>query len=193
VPHEWLPFWVSRREAAQQDQVLAELAGWKTVVRLRRNKPMADQKAALHVLQELPSYVLLTFRHLRTLQIVGDGSDRLIARTPKNANKGTTNVWTVADSTTREAPDWRVREAKKRVPDDLLHDLDESDRERMREVSLLVAAPVDATDSCCPRTNFQGSACTTQSVKTRRAGGHRCVPCSTQISSYPAIEGRSCR
>ena len=59
VPHEWLPFWVSRREAAQTDATLSELQDWRTVVKLPL-KSGADFVKATAGLRELPSHFLLT-------------------------------------------------------------------------------------------------------------------------------------
>jgi hypothetical protein len=151
VPHEWLPFWISRCKAARLDPVIAELAGWATVVRLPLDKPAVKLLDALAVLRGLPSQALLTFRHVQWLQVAGDRSERLITRELKT---GATDTWTVSDSIVGGPVDWRIHRVCMRVPEEHLRGLEESDRVRMGEVSLLVAAPVDTSGFVVPAHDF---------------------------------------
>jgi hypothetical protein len=151
VPHEWLPFWISRCEAAHTDPVIAELAEWSTVVRLPLDKPAVKLQDALAVLRGLPSQVLLTFRYVQWLQVTGDGSERLISRELKT---GATDTCTVSDSIVGGPVDWRIHRVCIRAPEEHLQGLEESDRVRMGEVSLLVAAPVDTRGFVVPADDF---------------------------------------
>lgn len=151
VPYEWLPFWLSRREAGQTDPLLASLAGWRTVIRLPVDREAAGLSQALELLASLPSHVLLTFRHVRRLDVNHEEAPRSIESVPDVED---TNLWHVRDSSAPTAVRWRVARAQFTAPEEALAGLEDSDREHMAVASVMVAAPVDDAGIVVPAHDY---------------------------------------
>lgn len=156
VPYQWLPFWVSRREAAESDPVLEQLAAWETVVRLPCAKGESAISNAMAVLRTLPPHVLLTFKNLKRLQIICADGDRRIERKRQGAKRkrkhAQQEIWTVIDASANDEQSvgWLVRRKEVSVPEEHLQTLDVSDRKRNRRASVLVAAPISPAGAAAP-------------------------------------------
>jgi hypothetical protein len=151
VPYEWLPFWVSRRDAAKSDPVLAELSDWNTVIHLPIDKKAVRLSDAFSLLGSLPSHVLLTFRHVQRLEVSHDAGSRLIESEP---DATTPSLWHVRDSASGADARWKIIRGQFDAPETALADLEASDRERMATASVIVAAPVDASGVVTPASDY---------------------------------------
>jgi len=67
VPYQWVPFFVSRIEAEQQDQFLKSLHNFSSVVFLPLTEESAHEKVP-QTLKEFPATTLLTLQHLERLE-----------------------------------------------------------------------------------------------------------------------------
>ena len=68
IPHQWLPFWVSRSAAKSSDPVLAGIE-MGTVIKLP-NVGEESVHQAVESLAHLPAYALLSFQHVRELRVI---------------------------------------------------------------------------------------------------------------------------
>lgn len=138
TPYQWLPFWESRQTAADKDPLLAELAAFRTVVRLPlREDKMADE--AVEDLRGLPAYVLLLFQHVRRLRLNMAGTIHEILAEPT----GTPGVLRLTDARCPTASCWRLDRHVMVVPDDVLKHVEETERQRCKTVQVVVASPSD--------------------------------------------------
>ncbi|MCD6394375.1 MAG: ATP-binding protein, partial [Planctomycetes bacterium] len=139
IPYEWIPFFVSRQEAEEQDPVLRELHDYSTVIKLLFRTERAKDSAIKH-LESWPPYAILPFKYLRTLQVSSDGLNFKVAI--PTGREGDT--WILEDSRNGNASaKWKVYHRFFKPPQELLHQLDPSDAERVKRVGFLVATPID--------------------------------------------------
>ena len=149
VPYQWLPFWVSRREDEQHDEVLASLREIRTVVKL----PLANSSVATEVVESLwvlPAYVLLTFRHLHHLEVVANDPDKSfsvqMAPWPDAENERS-----IVDTRQSHTQHWRLAKRSLNPSGEALAEFeDEDDRRRAAEVSVAVATLLDAQGQVTP-------------------------------------------
>lgn len=144
VPYQWLPFYLARSVETAVDPILRSLAEYVTVVRLpmKSKEHLAD---AVELLRSFPANVLLTFTKIESLSVeLEDGAFTVRVQRP-SAGSG---IAILSDSRSGEKPvRWRVRRGVARPPDEVLGTIeDEDDRRRVREASLLVAAPIGEND-----------------------------------------------
>lgn len=149
IPYQWLPFWLSRRTDEQHDEVLASLREMRTVVKL----PLTNSSVAAEVVESLcalPAYVLLTFRHLRQLQVATNDQDKSFSVRmtvwPNNETE-----WNITDTRQSQSQHWRLAKALLNPPPETLIEFeDEDDRRRVAEVSVAVATMLNAEGQVTP-------------------------------------------
>lgn len=137
LPYQWLPFFISRSDAEAEDSVLRELHRSVTVVRLPFKSNNCRDLALKH-LEDWPPYALLPFKHIEMLTVK---SDDLSFSIDVERDGG---FWTLRDSRGNTKTMWRVRTYPEKPDDEILAELDIDDRQRVREVVFLVAAPVNS-------------------------------------------------
>lgn len=147
VPYQWVPFFVSRKEAEGEDPVLRELHEFNTVIRLPLKSKNSYEAACGH-LSAWPSHALLPFRHITTLRVVGTAVSFQIRITRDVC------PWILRDSRTDGETKWRVLTKPVSTPDKFLAELDRDDRKRAQNVSFLVAAPAGPAGAVTPASDF---------------------------------------
>ena len=143
APHQWLPFFVSRKEAEKSDTTLVDLREYRTVVKL----PSAT--SSQH--GEFPLHGLLPFNHVKSLEV----RDNIDA--DRSFTLEVSDSWVVTDSRQGSPITWRVsKPSPKAPPDEVLSCLDEGDRERVRNdgIGLLVAAPLNESGIVLPAEEY---------------------------------------
>ncbi len=145
VPDVWIPFAISRAEAEQDDSVLAEFRAYQTVVVLPL-RPGKDVSAkALEKLLGLPAHLLLTFRHIQSVEVVAD-TDSFAFRAERIGE----DRWRISDERDNSTTAWRCRRETHPVPPAINERMSADLRRRLCEVDVLVASPVKETDLPCP-------------------------------------------
>ena len=145
IPHQWLPFWISRSAVGSSDPVLAGIE-MGTVIKLP-NVGAESVRQAVESLTHLPAYALLSFRHIKELRVdAGDNSFSVLIE-PLHQGKPT---WKISDERSAQKQLWFSNRKVVPTPPDILSGFNESDRERVRDVSLLVAAPANDEDEVAP-------------------------------------------
>jgi len=147
VPYQWLPFSLLRRAEEQQDQVLASLHGMRTIVKL----PLTNPSVAAEVIKSLwtlPAYVLLTFRHLRQLDIkANDKNKSFSVQMPTN----TDTELSITDTREEQTQHWRRAMHRLKPPLEALVEFeDEDDRRRAADISVAVATLLDSEAQVTP-------------------------------------------
>jgi hypothetical protein len=145
IPHQWLPFWVYRSAVAASDPVLAGIE-MGTVIKLP-NVGSENVRQAVESLTDLPAYALLSFPHIKELRV--DAGDEFFSIVVEPSQQGKPN-WKISDERSAQKQLWFSNRKVVPTPPDILSGLDESDRERVRNVSLLVAAPTNEQGEVAP-------------------------------------------
>jgi len=135
VPYEWLPFYLTVEEA-DDDFIIEQLPWASTIVKLPFDNCSPD--AGIESIRDFPSYGLLPFENLREIRVRSGGLsfDLSISRLAGD-------LWRVKDSRKDDSDTWRILRESSGPPAEVLAGLETDDRERCREVSFLVGAPVD--------------------------------------------------
>jgi len=147
VPYQWVPFFVSRREAEQEDAVLSELHEFSTVIRLLFRSSKSYETACGH-LRAWPAHALLPFKHVTTLRVIGTEMSFQIQIVRDRC------PWILCDSRTDGETQWRVLNKPLSPPAECLTQLDRDDLDRARNVGFLVAAPCGASGDVKPTDEF---------------------------------------
>ena len=136
-PYQWLPFFVSRDHAESNDEILAGLREFSTIVKL----PTRSSSGNLDLLETFPSYGLIPFSHVRKLEVQSYESLNYTLEVTKKDD----GTWTVYDSRKDKSVSWCVRKNSIRPPDNILQTLNEDERVRIEKdgISLLVATTLD--------------------------------------------------
>ncbi|MBM4285875.1 MAG: hypothetical protein FJ128_11610 [Deltaproteobacteria bacterium] len=144
IPFQWLPFSLERQQAAEQDQVLSQLSGFTTVIKL----PLAPQVRAegelAKVWSELRPENFLPFSHVRNLQLVRGNEVQVWKwrKSEEDASGLATALIRVSATGQVTEQNWRILRREMDTPSHLLEKLSVQDREHARKVSWMVAAPV---------------------------------------------------
>jgi hypothetical protein len=147
VPHQWLPFWISRQYEERSDPVLREMTDYNTVVKLPITNP-ENVQAAIKELDDLPPHILLAFNHVRHLTVEAD-QNRYEITVARRSDEG--SEWTLTDTRQASPVSWRVRrKTVPPVPDEILERVSPEDQKRARNATTLVAAPLDADGTVAP-------------------------------------------
>lgn len=146
LPYQWLPFSISRSDAEAEDSILRELHRSVTVVRLPFKSSDCRDLALKH-LEDWPPSALLPFKHIEMLAVKSDDLSFSI-HVDRNGD-----FWTLRDSRCDTETMWRVRTYPEEPDEKILAELDTDDRQRVREVVFLVAAPVDSEGKVTTVTN----------------------------------------
>ncbi len=134
-PYQWIPFFLSRREAEERDEALSNLREYSTVVRLPFKSEKGRERATKH-LGEWPSYALLPFEHVKTVRVTG-GEMPFETSVERDHDR-----WVLRDSRQPGQTDWKALRRSCSPPTECLADLDVHDLERVQQVGFLVAAPI---------------------------------------------------
>jgi hypothetical protein len=136
IPYTWLPFWLERQREEEIDPELKRLCNFTTVIRLRLSDVTKDS-AAVAEARSLQAHTLLTFRKLRRVEFETDTDAWHIA-----VEDATGGNWKVNNAGTTQQ--WRLLSRMETTPEAILGELsDPEDRDRCRQVSLLVASLLD--------------------------------------------------
>jgi hypothetical protein len=138
VPYQWLPFYQARDAGERCDEVLASLRQMRTIVKLPLASPMTGA-GVIESLRALPAYILLTFRHLRKLDVIAENSDKSFSvrmtRWPESENE-----WNIVDTRDGQPQHWRLAKLPLNVPPEALVEFeDEDDKRRAADVSVAIA------------------------------------------------------
>lgn len=146
VPYQWIPFFISRTKAEEQDSILKELTCYNTVVKLlfASADSIAEIKSQL---EEWPPHALMAFRHVEVLD--ADPILRITVTRKKNA------IWKINDSRGKVPEMWRVAQHSEKPHADILRSLSQEEQVRVKQdgVNFLVAAPFE-TDYIVPTKEY---------------------------------------
>jgi hypothetical protein len=146
VPYQWLPFWLSRSDEEERDGVLSTLSDLLTVVRL----PIPDKgqvSGAWKLMNAFKPETLLTFRHVRRLEVRNESDGFDIQLVPGDE----LGIVRIQDGRTKSDTPWKTSEQRLSTPLHLLEAFEEGpDRDRVRNVDVRVAAPMDEKGHVVP-------------------------------------------
>lgn len=135
VPYEWIPFFISP-EDIEKDTMLSGLLSWaSTVINLKCDEYSPEQ--AIELINNLEAFQLLPFANIQKIEFVEDENSHYIAV------KKNDDAWEVNDSRKQSPEHWKVLRERAITPPDILSTIDKDDHDLIKEVSFLVAAPID--------------------------------------------------
>ena len=136
VPHPWIPFFISRDEAEQQDSVLRELGNYNTIVKLHLSATH-NGKEIEEQFSKLPPHILLAFRHVRMVDI-----EPTVLITVKQEEDG---IWIIQDYRGNVPETWKVVKNCEKPPDHILRDLNHEERDRVHKdgIGFLSPSPLE--------------------------------------------------